>query len=502
MNPPPRFAGTNARDVVRAVFDEAGYTEAELGRNLGPGIAALMSVGAHVGRARSYGGHTAQAFLARLFLLGQAATWEEARDLLGHDRVTSFRQAGLLTGDTGCLAAVGMTPVGELLIAHDRRDAHRSGAAAFVPGPAPATRRFADLAIRRPGATVLDLGCGQGLLALLAAELGGRAVATDLNPRAVAFVAFNAALNRLDNVTCLQGDLFAPVAGQRFDLVLSNPPFVISPASAFLYRDGPGICERIAREAPACLASGGVLQMAANWPCLRGHDWKADLLAWCGDAGCDVWVLQSDRLDPVTYATIWLRQAHDVLSELGPDLDEWLAFYDRAGIEAIGAGVITMRRRGERDPGPPYWFEIRDMPPLHGPGGDTIARVLAARDVLARLDDSTLLDAFVALAPEARSVATRRPAATGWEQSTSELRLTRGLALALRLDPAGTAIAGFLDGTRPARAAVETFAAAVGVPAAAVMPGVPALLRRLIETGLAVVREGDASDPASAPGRP
>jgi SAM-dependent methyltransferase len=414
-------------------------------------------------------------------------------DLLGRAGAEALRQAGLLTGDAECLGAVAVTPVGERLIAHDRRDGHQKGAAEFVPGPAPATRRFADVAIRRPGARVLDLGCGQGLLAVLAAEAGGQVTATDLNPRAVAFAAFNARLNHCHTITCVHGDLFAPVAGMRFDLIVANPPFVISPDTTFLYRDGRGICERIARDAPSFLADGGILQMVCNWPCHRDRDWREDLSAWFRDSGCDVWVLQTDHLDAATYAGIWLGQAHEDPVEIAPALDRWMTFYEAAGIDAVGGGVVGMRRPVPGIRMAPPWLEIREMPPVHGPSGETIARVLEARDTLARLDDQALLDARVALVPDAKCLVTQRPSTSGWERESSELRLTRGLAMTVRLDPVGTAMAGYLDGGRPARDAIAAFASAVGVPPDALMAEVPPLLRRLIEMGLAVTCGGGTS---------
>jgi len=486
MNPPPRFAGTAARETVRAAFDDAGYTEAGLARIVGPDVAARQRLRWRVEIARGFGGQTAQGLLARLFLAGLPATRDEVLGLLGRDRADAFRQAGLLTGDAECLGTVAVTPVGARLMAHDRRDAHRRGAAEFVPGPAPATRRFADFAIRRPGGRVLDLGCGQGLLAVLAAEQGGRVIAADLNPRAVAFAAFNAALNGLDNVTCVHGDLFAPVAGTSFDLILANPPFVISPDATFLYRDARGICERIAREAPSFLAGGGILQMVCNWPSHRGHDGRDDLSAWFRGTGCDVWVLQTDRIDAATYAGIWLGQAHEDPAELAPELDRWIAFYDESGIDAVAVGVVAMRRRTPGGRTTPPWFEIRDMPAASGPCGETIARVLEAREWLARHDDAALLDARVAIAPEARAIVAQQASSSGWARESAEIRLTRGLAMAVRLDPVGTALAGFLDGTRTVRDAIAVFAAAAGVPEDALLPEAPALVRRLVELGLAV----------------
>jgi len=488
LAPPPRFVGTATPPAIRAVFAEAGYTEAGLAQMLGPDLIALMRSRGRPAFARRAGGRSARSLLARLFLFGMSTTWDELDDLLGRDGTEACREAGLLAGDTECLATVGVRPVGERIVAHDRRDAHASGAAGFVPGPAPATRHFADFAIRRPGERVLDLGCGHGLLALLAAEQGGQVTAADLNPRAVAFTAFNAALNGLDDIRCVQGDLFAPVAGAQFDLILANPPYVISPDSTFLYRDGRGICERIAREAPPFLAEGGILQMVCNWPCHQGREWREELAAWFRDGDCDVWVLQTDHLGPLTYASLWLGQAHEDAAEAAPAIDRWMAFYEEAGIEAVGIGIASMRRRAPGG-GAERWFEVRDVPPASGPAGETIARVLEARDTLARFDDKALLDAPVALVPEARAAVVQRASISGWSRESGELRLTRGLAMAIRLDPVGTAIAGYLDGTRSARDAVAAFAAGVGVPPEALMPGVPALLRRLIEMGLAVVRD-------------
>jgi len=77
-------------------------------------------------------------------------------------------------------------------------------------------------------ADVLDLGTGTGVCALFAARHARRVVAVDINPEAVRCAAVNALLNSLDSRLELRhGDLFAPVADRRFDLVLFNPPFIV-----------------------------------------------------------------------------------------------------------------------------------------------------------------------------------------------------------------------------------------------------------------------------------
>lgn len=73
---------------------------------------------------------------------------------------------------------------------------------------------------------VLDIGTGSGILALRAAQLGARVVAVDINPEAVRCARINSLLNHLEaQMEVRQGDLFAPVSGEQFDIVLCNPPF-------------------------------------------------------------------------------------------------------------------------------------------------------------------------------------------------------------------------------------------------------------------------------------
>lgn len=79
------------------------------------------------------------------------------------------------------------------------------------------------------GRTVLDVCTGTGILGLTAARLGARATAVDLSRRAVTCAKLNARLNRLD-LEVLRGDLFAPVQGRRFDVIVSNPPYIPAPS--------------------------------------------------------------------------------------------------------------------------------------------------------------------------------------------------------------------------------------------------------------------------------
>jgi release factor glutamine methyltransferase len=112
----------------------------------------------------------------------------------------------------------------------------------------------------RPGASVLDMGTGSGIGAICAARWAGRVVAVDINPEAVRCARINVLLNRVEQrVEVRQGDLFGPLGGERFDLVLFNPPFFRGAPRSLLdhaWRSEDTV-ERFASGLPEHLAPGG-----------------------------------------------------------------------------------------------------------------------------------------------------------------------------------------------------------------------------------------------------
>ncbi|MFB8205948.1 HemK2/MTQ2 family protein methyltransferase [Kitasatospora purpeofusca] len=144
---------------------------------------------------------------------------------------------------------------------------------------------------------VLDLGTGTGAVALAAARSGARVTAVDLSARAVLTAWLNTRLHRR-RVELRHGDLTGPVAGRRFDLVASNPPYVPAegpagspgrgPALAWdAGRDGRLVLDRLCREAPRLLTDGGVLLVVqsslagvpATLAALRGAGLRAAVVA-------------------------------------------------------------------------------------------------------------------------------------------------------------------------------------------------------------------------------
>src|SRR5215218_11246164 len=138
-----------------------------------------------------------------------------------------------------------------------------------VLGIGAATRTLASLTVRRPVDAALDLGTGSGAQALLASRHAQRVVATDINPRALRYARTNVTLNGTRNVDLREGSLFAAVEGDSFDLIVSNPPFVVSPDTSFVYRDagsrGDTISETVVQGAAAHLRAGGFATVVASW---------------------------------------------------------------------------------------------------------------------------------------------------------------------------------------------------------------------------------------------
>jgi release factor glutamine methyltransferase len=186
-----------------------------------------------------------------------------------------------------------------------------------------------------PGARVLDLCSGSGALAVRAALGGPREVtAVDVSRRAVATIRLNAALHRV-RVRALRGDLFGAVEGERFDAIVSNPPYVPAPTDELpsrglerawdAGRDGRALLDRICALAPAHLRPGGRLLVVHS--SLLGLEPTAAALR---RAGLEVDVVARER------------------GPLGPLMERRRAHLEAAGMLAPGADredVLVIRAR-------------------------------------------------------------------------------------------------------------------------------------------------------------
>ncbi|GGO62104.1 DUF7059 domain-containing protein [Nonomuraea cavernae] len=224
-----------------------------------------------------------------------------------------------------------------------------------VVGAGGASANLAQLVSRRPVGRALDLGTGCGVQVLGLAGRAGEIVATDVNPRAVELARLSWALSGVSGVDARVGSMFDPVEDELFDLVVSNPPFVVSPGGELTYREtgreGDAFCRDLVRWTPRHLNPGGQAHFLANWLHVEAEDWRERVGGWLSDTGCDAWVVQRDVQDPAEYVELWLRDA----AEQGTPgyiehYDRWLSWFEERKVEGVGFGWITLRNSGTLDP--------------------------------------------------------------------------------------------------------------------------------------------------------
>ena len=344
---------------------------------------------------------------------------------------------------------------------------------------------LAGLTPRTPVRTALDLGCGCGIQTLYLLRHAEHVVATDISARALAFTAFNAALagvsvtgapgagsdiapsSGLDSeadaasesgsdagrLELLRGSLLEPVAGRRFDLIASNPPFVLTPPAVreaglplMEYRDAGGpILPGLVAGLGEHLEPGATAVMLGNWEHRGTSSWREAVAAWLPEE-LDAWILERELQDPVEYATMWLRDG-GLTAERDPEafdaaLEAWIDDFEARDVRGVGFGYLIVHRpRCPREP----WRLLEEVT-TSGQGvlGPHVAEVLEVRERLAGLDDEAVADLCPLLAPDVTEERHLIPGAA--EPTVILLRQGGGLGRTLQASTAVAALAGVADG--------------------------------------------------------
>ncbi|PZG21783.1 DUF7059 domain-containing protein [Nonomuraea aridisoli] len=315
-----------------------------------------------------------------------------------------------------------------------------------VVGAGGASANLAQLVTRRPVGRALDLGTGCGVQVLHLAGRAERIVATDVNPRALELARLSWALSGVSGVDARAGSMYEPVEGELFDLVVSNPPFVVAPPGerTLTYRetgaDGDAFCRDLIKRTPARLAPGGQAHFLANWLHVEGEDWHDRVGGWLSETGCDAWIVQRDVQDPAEYVELWLRDAAEQGTRAYADhYDRWLAWFDEQRVEGVGFGWITMRNSGTLDP--VVRVEHLDHQVVL-PVGDYVDSVL---DAVATAHRATGLES--ALLRTADGLLDERIGLPGAEDPIRiVLRQTQGLRRSREVGTVEAALAGVCDG--------------------------------------------------------
>lgn len=504
LHPDPAIVADLRRDLI-----SAGYTADAAREVWGPIADAAVGHGLHGPALAALAGRDdAPATLARLFYLGVAAPREHvdrALPTVGAVGLVALGIARLDAGDVVPLALVRPQDVvdargtGQWWFASDLDEAAIGGPLPtdHVLGVGGASLTLAALQFDTPARRVLDVGTGCGIQVIRAhrADAAASLIATDVSERALAFTQINALLNGIEGIQTRHGSLFDPVAGEQFDRVISNPPFVITPrvagVPAYEYRDagyaGDDLVAAFVRGVGAVLAPGGTAQLLGNWEYRAGEDGLQRVRGWiaASPVPLEAWVIERERLDPLEYAELWVRDGGTAAGTPGYAalVDAWLDDFAARGVEAVGFGYLLLRRPASGVAALARYERIaHPLPDREGPLGAHLASALAAFDALERLDDAGLAAARTIVAGDVTEARHHMPGAE--DPSVIELRQGGGFARTVEVDPALAALVGASDGELTVGQLSDAIAQLLEVDAAALRADLFPRVRELVFTGM------------------
>jgi SAM-dependent methyltransferase len=426
--------------------------------------------------------------LIKLFVLDRSVDEARAAAAFAPLDLDDLRDLGLIAdGPRGIRATLRLSVHDGMILAHDAYDEEtRTLRPDHVLDVNPTTISLSNLTVRRSVARALEIGTGCGALALRAARHAAHVVGTDTNPRALNIAAFNAAINNITNVEWRLGSLFDAVAGDTFDLIFCNPPYVISPDSQFIFRDGgrtgDSLCEEIVRRAPQFLRTGGFATVLINWAVRHGEPWADPLRRWVEGNDCDNWLMMSALQDPTSYAAIWTRTRDR--EKYTTDLERWIRYFEELHLMAIGLGAVVLRKTGGRG----GWTRADHLPEnITDFAGAHIERLFDAEDRLARLTDDQLL----AQSPRTvRDHVLRQSLVStsgdGYTIDSAEVRLQGGLPFRGTVDAYTTQLLAKCDGIRPLASIAADIAADNNLDPDKFTAACAGIARRLIASGFLV----------------
>ncbi|MFB6706575.1 methyltransferase [Streptomyces sp. NPDC056333] len=360
---------------------------------------------------------------------------------------------------------------------------HEEGVVLGVGG---ASTTLAGITVRKPVGSALDVGTGSGIQALHASQHATRVTATDLNPRALVFTRLTLALSGVTPADLREGSLFEPVGTDTYDLIVSNPPFVISPGARLTYRDGgmggDDLCRTLVQQAGDRLNEGGYAHFLANWQHVEGEEWQDRLRSWV-PRGCDAWIVQRETQDITQYAELWLRDSGDHRTDpaqYAARYDAWLDEFEARKTKGVGFGWITLRKSQSAAENPS--IVIEEWPhPVEQPLGEAVEAHFARQDYLRIHDDAALLADHFTLALEVMQEQVGLPGAEDPEHVV--LRQNRGMRRATKVDSVGAGFAGVCDGTLPAGRILDAIAQLMNEDPVLLRDRTPQAIRLLVGEG-------------------
>jgi methylase of polypeptide subunit release factors len=483
--------GARDVDLLRAAVD--GYTVDAVSTAIGPVGQAALGRGDLDGLARAVPGDGPLATLVRLFLLGRPVDAGAAGAALHPLPLERAVAAGLVrTSGDSVRALIEVRPYAagphDWWVVSDFGSDVRGGPLQpdHVLGIGAASLTLAQATPRTPAGRALDIGTGCGVQALHLGTHAGHVVATDVSYRALQLAATTAALSG-QSWELRHGSLLEPARDERFDLVVANPPFVVSDGTGrYDYRDsglhGDEICRALVTGLPGVLADGGTAQLLANWIIPADRPWQERVGGWLAGRGCDAWVWQREVAEPGEYVAMWLRDAGEApgTPAWSQQYDAWLDWFAAAGVAAVGMGLITLWRTAAADP----VLVLEDVPqPVEQPVGAHLPAWIERQRWLRATSDEQMLAASLAPAPGLVRERSDLIGPDGWAAASTRLRQSHGMRWDIEADDAITALVAGCNGWTSLRAPLQVLAAALGRPLDEVTAAALPVVRDLVARG-------------------
>lgn len=458
---------------LKAVLEQSGYVEA-----------AEIPVEEPSVHIRRIGTSAQLRILLALFMAGEPVLLAAAESALGTELLQVLQGAGLLSIADGDISSAYRVSISDgLLLVYDPLPPTKPD---YVTGVNGAARTLANLTLRRRVGSALDIGTGCGYQALLAAHHAQRVVATDILGRAISLTTLNARLNSLTNVECRQGSFFEPIGNDRFDLIVCNPPFIISPDSDYAFRDsglgGDAVSQMIVGEVARHLNEGGFATVLVNWGLAPEQQWDEPGKRWLADSQCDAVLVRYATLDRLAYAATW--NSHLLTLDPGQyraSLERWPSYLEELAFESVTeVGVILRRREGEN------WIaSLEASAGPSGAAGEQLERIFNAHDWL-QVHEHGLLDKHVGLIDGHHLHQAMRFAGGSYDIQNATMQPTPGLGVAGEI-PADLVPLLFALPQGTVREVVTELAQELDREAATLLREAEAALRALLERGLLVI---------------
>lgn len=422
----------------------------------------------------------------RLFTLGVEVSDEAVRECFGSVSLDDLAESGIIEGRDGLVAPlIEISEMEGLTLAHDP-ELEPGSRKDLVLGPTPSSQTVATLMVTSPVDRALDIGTGGGVLGLMAARYATEVVGTEISTRAIEFADFNAAMNGVTNLEVREGSFFEPVEGELFDLVVCNPPFVVSPDAAFQFRDSgfpaDGVSEHVVTGAAAHLGESGYASIICSWVHRGEEDWTQRPAGWVEGLGCDAWILKLGTSDPVSYAASWNIPSAD---DYENSIERWVGYYESEGITGISAGCIILRRRTGTN-----WVRTDLMPKATtAPLTSYIRTIFSGESFLNESDtDSALLEAGFSLTPNHGLQQKFAYSKGKYLPTEMTLHITEGMHFSGSVDNLTLKLLGRLEKGATLREAIAAISSEAGSDPDSVAPSVVQMVRQLVGLGFLIPR--------------